>query len=444
MERTLLKALKTWKNGSERKPLILRGARQVGKTWLLKEFARTEYQSCAYVNFDQNERMQRLFSSDLRPARILEGLQIECRRAIIPGETFIIFDEVQEVPQALASLKYFYEETPDYHIATAGSLLGVALHPGTSFPVGKVSFLDLRPLSFMEFLMAMGDSNLAELIERRDWPLLSTFKNQFLQRLREYVFTGGMPEVVAGYAARHDVIEVRQTQQRILDAYEQDFSKHAPISSVPRIRLLWRSIPGQLARENRKFVYGAVKPGARAREYELAMAWLADCGLIHRINRVTKPGLPLRAYEDYSSFKLFLLDVGLLAALCRVDAVTLLEGSRIFEEFKGALTEQFVLQELRTLDDLDIHYWSADASTAEVDFVVQENGAVWPLEVKAGENLQSKSLKVYRDRYDPPLCLRTSLSDFREQDWLCNIPLYAIDTLPMYCVNSRSRNKEKG
>lgn len=292
--------------------------------------------------------------------------------------------------------------------------------------------------------MAMGDSNLAELIERRDWPLLSTFKNQFLQRLREYVFTGGMPEVVAGYAARHDVIEVRQTQQRILDAYEQDFSKHAPISSVPRIRLLWRSIPGQLARENRKFVYGAVKPGARAREYELAMAWLADCGLIHRINRVTKPGLPLRAYEDYSSFKLFLLDVGLLAALCRVDAVTLLEGSRIFEEFKGALTEQFVLQELRTLDDLDIHYWSADASTAEVDFVVQENGAVWPLEVKAGENLQSKSLKVYRDRYDPPLCLRTSLSDFREQDWLCNIPLYAIDTLPMYCVNSRSRNKEKG
>lgn len=429
MNRTAIQTLEAWKNAPGRKPLIIRGARQVGKTWLMQEFGRTHYERVAYVNLDGNTRLQRLFETDLHPARIVEALQLECGCKIEPRNTLVIFDEVQEVPRALTSLKYFCEETPDYHIVAAGSLLGVALHPGTSFPVGKVDFLDLHPLTFEEFLCAIGKAEHLDLLRKQDWPTIAAFKDQFLAMLRQYFLIGGMPEVVAAFAAHADYAEARLIQNRILAAYEQDFSKHAPNATVPRIRLLWQSIPAQLARENRKFVYGAVKSGARAREYELALAWLSDCGLVCKVNRISKPGLPAAAYEDFGAFKLFLLDVGLLAALSGLDSQAILDGDRIFTEFKGSLTEQYLLQQLRSRPDTSVYYWSSDVGTAEVDFVVQTAGRMVPIEVKAGENLQAKSLKVYREKFAPKMCFRLSLSDHRQESWIRNIPLYAIPAI---------------
>lgn len=401
----------------------------MGKTWLIKEFGRREYQKCAYVNFEGNTRLKTLFTDDFDIRRIIQAVQIETGVSIEVNNTLIILDEIQEAPGALTSLKYFQENAPEYHVISAGSLLGVALSNHTSFPVGKVEFMDLHPLNFMEFLEALQENPLLDLLKSNDWPLIKNFKSRFIELLKQYYYVGGMPEAVLSFLEKRDFKDVRAIQKRILLAYEQDFSKHAPNDIVPRIRMLWNSIPAQLAKENKKFIYGIIKQGARAKDYELAMSWLIDCGLIHKVNRVTKPAIPLKAYEDFSAFKLFLVDVGLLTAMGDLDEKTLLEGSKIFEEFKGALTEQYVLQQLVTQDDVPVYYWSADNAKSEIDFLVQASGQVVPVEVKAEENLQSKSLKVYIQKYTPRTAIRTSMSDFRKEEWMINLPLYAIGEL---------------
>ena len=429
MKRSAMQYLKKWKAKDNRKPLVIRGARQVGKTWLMKEFGKKEYQQTAYVNFEGNKRLKSLFAGDFDIRRIITALQIETGIPIHAENTLIIFDEIQEAEGALTSLKYFQENAPQYHIIAAGSLLGVALHQKTSFPVGKVEFLELYPLSYFEFLSAMGEQSLLDLLNSNDWPLIKSFKEKYIHYLRQYYFIGGMPEAVLSFKNHNDFQEVRAIQKQILSAYEQDFSKHAPYSIVPRIRMLWNAIPAQLAKENKKFIYKVVKPGARAKEYELALSWLIDCGLIYKVTRALKPGIPLKAYEDNQAFKLFVVDTGLLAAMGDIDAKTLLEGNRIFEEFKGALTEQYVLQQLKTVSGLAIYYWSAERSSAEIDFLVQYAGAVVPIEVKAEENLQAKSLKAFYQKYSPSQAIRTSMSDYREESWLTNIPLYAIGNI---------------
>jgi len=427
MFRSALKNLISWKNSTIRKPLIIRGARQVGKTWLMKEFGKTYYAKYAYINFENNERMEQLFNGSLEIPGIITALQIESGITIESNNTLVIFDEVQEVPEALTSLKYFYENAPEYHIIAAGSLLGVALHPGTSFPVGKVEFLDLYPFDFTEFLIATGRENLNDLLVKYDTDLIRTFKMKYIEALKQYYFVGGMPEAVAAFSSRSDYSEVRSIHNNILMAYEQDFSKYAPSRIVPRIRLLWNSIPAQLAKEQKKFIYGLIKSGARAREYELALAWLMDCGLIQKVEHISKPSVPLAAYASPGSFKLFLLDIGLLTTLSRLDKKSILNGNTIFQEFKGALTEQFVLQQFSSNNKILPYYWTAAKGSAEVDFVFQWGGEVVPVEVKAAENLQSKSLKSYVNKYRPKYAVRSSLSDYRKEDWLINIPLYAIN-----------------
>ncbi|HWK08146.1 MAG TPA: ATP-binding protein [Puia sp.] len=429
MKRVATAYLTKWKQSASRKPLIIRGARQVGKTWLMKEFGRREYKQCAYVNFESNAVLKTLFIDNFDIRRIIQAIQIETGITIEAGNTLIILDEIQEAKGALTSLKYFQENAPQYHIISAGSLLGVALNNHTSFPVGKVEFMDLHPLNFAEFMAAVGETSLLDLLQSADWSLIKNFKLRFIELLRQYYYIGGMPEAVLSFSKNRDFKEVRDIQKRILLAYEQDFSKHAPSEIVPRIRMLWNSIPAQLAKENKKFIYGIIKEGARAKEYEMAMSWLIDCGLIHKINRATKPDIPLKAYEDFSAFKLFLVDVGLLTAMGDLDVKTLLEGSAIFEEFKGALAEQYVLQQLVTVNDLAIYYWSADNARAEIDFLVQISGQIVPIEVKAEENLRARSLRVYCDKYSPSTAIRTSLSDFRKEDWMTNLPLYAIGEL---------------
>jgi predicted AAA+ superfamily ATPase len=429
MIRFELDKLSIWRQSTNRKPLIIKGARQVGKTWLMKEFARTAYSHSAYVNFESNEQLKNLFTGDFDLSRILLGLEIATGVKIEAGKTLLIFDEIQEAPAALTALKYFQENAPEHHIICAGSLLGVAMNRHTSFPVGKVEFLDLHPLSFPEFVQALGEERLLTVLRNNDWALMTAFKSRIIELLKQYYCVGGMPEAVSVYSENRDFITVRNIQKRILTAYEQDFSKHAPNQLVPRIRMLWNSIPAQLAKENKKFIYGMIKEGARAKEYELAMSWLIDAGLITKINRATKPAIPLKAYEDPGAFKLFLVDLGLLAAMTDLDIKTLLDGNVLFEEFKGALTEQYVLQQLLVQKDLTIYYWSADNGRAEVDFLVQSTGQVIPIEVKAGENLQSKSLRVYHEKYSPQTVIRTSMSDFRKEDWMTNLPLYAIGQL---------------
>jgi predicted AAA+ superfamily ATPase len=361
--------------------------------------------------------------------RIITGLQIETGTTIDSSDTLVIFDEVQEVPRALTSLKYFYENAPQYFIIAAGSLLGIALHPDTSFPVGKVDFLNLYPLSFIEFVSSVENENLARPLKDFDKGLITNFKSKYIDLLKQYYFVGGMPEVVSTFIETKDYAMVRKIQENLLFSYEQDFSKHAPNEIVPRIRQLWHSISAQLAKENRKFIYGLVKKGARGKDFEIAMQWLLDGGLIYKVNRISKPGIPLSAYEDSSAFKLYMIDIGLLSAISSVDSKTLLEGSRIFEEFKGALTEQYVLQQLISSKRISLFYWSSEKGSAEVDFVFQRAVEIFPLEVKASENLQSKSLKSYYQKYLPKYALRTSMSDFRMEQWLVNIPLYAINIL---------------
>jgi len=426
MERLQFDKLTIWKNSRDRKPLIIRGARQVGKTWLIKEFGKKEYSQTAYLNFESSKSLKNLFAIDFDIQRIITAIQIETDVQIDATNTLIIFDEIQECEGALNSLKYFFENAPQYHIIAAGSLLGVALHKHTSFPVGKVDFLELYPLNFAEFLLALNKKSLYNLLLSRDWELITSFKSKYIELLRQYYFIGGMPEAVNSFSLENNFTRVRTIQKNILNAYEQDFSKHAPHDIVPRIRMIWQSIPSQLSKENRKFIFGALKHGARAKEFEMAMAWLIDSGLIHKVQRVSKPAIPLIAYSDISAFKLYLVDVGLLGAMGDIDIKSIIEGNSIFQEFKGAMTEQYVLQQLMYRQELSIHYWSTEKSTAEVDFIIQFEGKVIPIEVKAEENLQSKSLKSYFQQYNPSVSIRTSMSDYRIDNWLTNIPLYAI------------------
>ena len=429
MYRIAIEKLYKWKNSKRRKPLIIEGARQVGKTWLMKEFGKQAYADTVYINFDSNSRMADLFSADLDTDRLIMGLELYAGRKINPENTLLIFDEVQEVPRALASLKYFYENAPQYHIVCAGSLLGIALHQGTSFPVGKVDFLKLYPLSFSEFLMATGNERFAELLKNQDYEMITSFKQTYIDALKHYYFVGGMPEAVQSFAESKDFNEVRAIQKRILAAYEQDFSKHAPNEVVPKIRMLWNSIPSQLARENKKFIYGLVREGGRAREYETAIMWLSDCGLVHKVSRVNAAGIPLKAYEDLKAFKLFIVDVGLLGCMTGLRQRTLLDGDDLFVEFKGALTEQYVCQQLKTIEDLGIYYYTNDRGSCEIDFVVDTGEQIVPIEVKAETNLRAKSLKTYRERFEPELSVRTSMADYKKEDWLLNLPLYAIEQI---------------
>lgn len=429
MYRIAIEKLYKWKNSKRRKPLIIEGARQVGKTWLMKEFGKQAYADTVYINFDSNSRMADLFSADLDTDRLIMGLELYAGRKINSENTLLIFDEVQEVPRALASLKYFYENAPQYHIVCAGSLLGIALHPGTSFPVGKVNFLKLHPLSFSEFLMATGNERFAELLKKQDYEMITSFKQTYIDALKYYYFVGGMPEAVQSFAENKDFNEVRAIQKRILVAYEQDFSKHAPNEIVPKIRMLWNSIPSQLARENKKFIYGLVREGGRAREYETAIMWLSDCGLVHKVSRVNAAGIPLRAYVDLKAFKLFIVDVGLLGCMAGLRQRTLLDGDDLFVEFKGALTEQYVCQQLKTIEDLGVYYYTNDRGSCEIDFVVDTGEQILPIEVKAEINLRAKSLKTYRERFEPELSVRTSMADYKKEDWLLNLPLYAIENI---------------
>ena len=429
MYRIAIEKLYKWKNSKHRKPLIIEGARQVGKTWLMKEFGKQAYADTVYMNFDSNSRMADLFSADLDTDRLIMGLELYAGRKINPENTLLIFDEVQEVPRALASLKYFYENAPQYHIVCAGSLLGIALHQGTSFPVGKVEFLKLHPLSFSEFLMATGNERFAELLKKQDYEMITSLKQTYIDALKHYCFVGGMPEAVQSFAENKDFNEVRAIQKRILAAYEQDFSKHAPNEIVPKIRMLWNSIPSQLARENKKFIYGLVREGGRAREYETAIMWLSDCGLVHKVSRVNTAGIPLKAYEDLKAFKLFIVDVGLLGCMTGLRQRTLLDGDDFFVEFKGALTEQYVCQQLKTIEDLGVYYYTNDRGSCEIDFVVDTGEQIGPIEVKAETNLRAKSLKTYRERFEPELSVRTSMADYKKEEWLLNLPLYAIENI---------------
>lgn len=425
MQREAMTRLIEWKNEPDHLPLIIRGARQVGKTWLMQEFGRRYFDKVAYINFENNARMKTLFAGDFNIPRILLGLEVETDMQISPRDTLLIFDEIQEVPQALTSLKYFRENAPEYSILAAGSLLGVALHASSSFPVGKVDFMDLRPMNYLEFLAATGNDRLLDLLESRNWDLIHTFRDKYMDLLRHYYIVGGMPEVVASFVS-NGLKNVEQIQTRLLAAYEQDFSKHAPNNIVPRIRQLWNSIPAQLSKDNKKFIYRQVQEGARAREYDLAMQWLSDCGLIQQVKRVTKPHIPLSAYEDPKAFKIFTLDVGLLAAQSGLSFNTILEGDKIFTEFKGALTEQYVQQQLVSRQ-FKLYYWYS-AST-ELDFLLQKSADIVPIEVKAEENLKAKSLRSFYERYQPKYAIRTSMSNFRRESWLTNIPLYSIALL---------------
>ena len=429
MYRSAMKDLYQWKEKSDKKPLIIRGARQVGKTWLMREFGRVAFKDMVYINFDNNSQMRDLFAADMRIDRIITGLELYVGHKIEPLNTLLVFDEIQEVPQALAALKYFNENAPEYQIACAGSLLGVALHSGTSFPVGKVEFLDLYPLSFSEFMSAMGKERYAELLEKQDFDMATAFKQEYIEHLKYYYYVGGMPEVVKNFTAHKDFKEAREIQQRILDAYEQDFSKHAPNEIVPRIRMIWNSIPAQLTKESKKFIYGIIKEGARAKNYELALMWLSDCGLVHKVHRVTAPHIPLKAYEDLKAFKLFVLDVGLLSCMVQLKQTVLLSGNELFKEFKGALTEQYVLQQLKTFKNLTTYYWTNDRGSAEMDFLVENGSDVIPIEVKAETNLKAKSLKTYCEKFKPNKAIRASMSDYRQEEWLLNLPLWAVETL---------------
>ena len=426
MNRLLMQNLISWKSSLNRKPLILMGARQVGKTWLMKEFGRTQFRKTAYINFDRNERMKSLFEGSIEPVRLLQALRIETGIDIQSEDTLLIFDEVQEVPRALSSLKYFCEDAPEYAIIAAGSQMGIALHEGTSFPVGKVSYLNLYPLNFREFLDACGDGRFAELLTGDDTDMINSFREKYCDRLREYFFVGGMPEAVQSYISDGDLAKVRTIQNELNTFYEQDFSKHAPRELVTRLSMVWQSIPSQLAKENRKFVYGLLRTGARAKEFETAIQWLSDCSLIHKVTRITKPDIPLSFYEDHECFKIYLNDVGLLCAMGEIDPKVIINGSAIFEEFKGALTEQYVNQQLISDCSLKPFYYTEPKSSGEIDFVVQNKEHVIPVEVKATENLKAKSLKYYHQKYQNEISVRTSLSNYRKDDWLTNIPLWAV------------------
>lgn len=429
MYRTAIKKLYQWKESKHRKPLIIEGARQVGKTWLMKEFGSKAYADTVYINFDSNSRMEELFSSDLNTERLILGLELYAGQKINPDNTLLIFDEVQEVPRAMSSLKYFYENAPQYHIICAGSMLGIALHEGTSFPAGKVDFLKLYPLSFKEFLMAIGNERFAELLDKQDYQMITSFKQTYIDALKQYYFVGGMPEAVQSFADERDFNKVREIQKYILAAYEQDFSKHAPTDIVPKIRMVWNSIQSQLAKENKKFVYGLVREGSRAKDYETAIMWLCDCGLVHKISRVNAGRIPLKVYEDLKAFRLFIVDIGLLGCMTNLHQNILLDKNCLFTEFKGALTEQYVCQQLKTLDGLGIYYYTNDHSSGEIDFIIDTEEHIIPVEVKAEINLKAKSLKTYREKYNPEISIRTSMADYKKEEGLVDLPLYVLEEI---------------
>ena len=424
MNRVAFQELITWKNSKIRKPLIIQGARQVGKTWLMKEFGSREFQYVAYLNFEGSSRLREIFTSDFNIERIIAVIEIEVKQKIDPQNTLLIFDEIQEAEKGLTALKYFYEQAPEYHIVAAGSLLGISTQKNNSFPVGKVDFMSLFPMSFIEFLDNIGEGQLANHLQNKNWELIAFFHEKLVEILRLYYFVGGMPEVVLNYIENKNLETVRLIQKKILSGYENDFAKHAPNEIMPRIRLVWNSLISQLAKENRKFFYGQIRKGGRAKDFEIAINWLVDAGLILKVNRIEKPTLPLNAYSDFDAFKLFLLDIGLLNATADLDQRILLEKNNILTEFKGALTEQFVCQQLKIKKEL--YYWTASNATAEIDFVLQSQNEIIPIEVKAEENLKSKSLKVYVEKYEPKTAIRTSMSKYRQEDWLTNIPLYGI------------------
>lgn len=425
MERSIYSSLKKWKESPTRKPLILQGARQVGKTYILKEFGAREYSEVVYINCDDNNDMQNMFV-DYDVDRIIRSLSAISGVSIKPSTTLLILDEIQEVERGLASLKYFCEKAPEYHVAVAGSLLGITMHEGTSFPVGKVDMLYMYPMDFEEFLLAMGKEQLVELLRNNSWAALTPLRGMLTELLRQYYFVGGMPEAVKTYVERGDIWEVRSIHSKIIDAYRNDMSKHVPKQQVQRINMVWNSIPSQLARDNKKFIYGALRKGARANDFEIAIQWLVDSGLVHKVHRISKPVVPLKFYEDMASFKLFLLDCGLLGALSETPPEQILIGDNVFEEYKGAFTENYVLQQLKSLPRTFVYYYSNDNSTLEIDFVVQHEAHVIPIEVKAEENLRAKSLRQFVTDNSGLHGVRFSMSDYREQDWLTNVPLWAV------------------
>ena len=424
MEREAIGQLYEWKARPNRKPLIIRGARQVGKTWLMLEFAKKAYEKWIYVNFEDEEMLKHVFELDFDVPRILNALSLRFHTEI-DEQTLLIFDEIQAAPRGITSLKYFCEKAPEYHVITAGSLLGISMHGGDSFPVGKVDFLSLMPMSFPEFLRAAGQERLAKLLAECKWDSIVYVKDRIIQLLRTYYYVGGMPEAVKAYCDGLGYEEVRRIQSNILMTYENDFSKHAPANEVPRIRMVWHSVTSQLAKENRKFIYGVLRQGARAKEFEIAVEWLQDAGLVYRVNRTKSGEMPLSAFEDFGAFKLFMLDVGLMCAMNRLSSDSILLGNDIFSTYRGAMTEQYVCQQLTGAVDF-IYYWSADNSRGEIDFLIQTGGRIVPIEVKAEENLKSKSLSAFVARYPSLHAVRLSMSDYREQEWMTNVPLYAV------------------
>lgn len=428
MKRKIYNKLLEWKNSPTRKPLILQGARQVGKSWILKEFGEKEYKTVVYISCD-NEPLAKSLFTDYDTDRILRSLEAIANKHITPNDSLIIIDEIQEVPEGLSALKYFFENKPEYHVAVAGSLLGITLHAGTSFPVGKVDFLEMHPMDFEEFLWATGENITANLIEEANQAVLETIHSKCIELLRQYYFVGGMPEAVKAYISNQGILEVRKIQKAIIEAYRNDISKHAPLREIERIQLVLRSLPAQLAHENKKFIYSAIRKGARAADFEIAIQWLVDAGIVVKVSRISKPSSPLAFYEDFNAFKLFLLDCGLFGAMIDAEPSEILINSKIFSEYKGAFTELYALQQLNASITNKTYYYSGDNSKIEIDFIISLGSKVYPIEVKAEDNLKGKSLKLFSQNYNIPIGLRFSMCPYRRQDNLINLPLYCIFAL---------------
>lgn len=427
MERKIIEEMTLWKNKQNRKPLIIQGARQVGKTWIMKAFGKANFQNVVYINFESSVRLQAIFKDDFDIKRIVSVFEIETGLSIEPQTTLIILDEIQEADKGLTALKYFYENAPEYFVMAAGSLLGVSLQKNNTFPVGKVDFMNLYPLNFEEFLINLNENRLVKALHEKKWDIVNPFQEKLIHYLRTYYFVGGMPEAVSCYIETKNFNQIRIIQNNIVLGYENDFTKYAPIEIVPKIRMVWQSILGQLAKENKKFIYGQLKKGARAKEFETAINWLTNAGLLIKCSKIRKPTIPLKTYAEYDVFKLYLMDVGLLNAMANVSEQILLNKNQILVEFKGALTEQFVCQELNV--NYEVFYWTADNATAELDFILQKEQTIIPIEVKAEENLKAKSLKVFEDKYATQNAIRMSMSFYRKEDWLENIPLYSVFAL---------------
>lgn len=430
MYRTKINELITWKISKKRKPLIFLGARQVGKTYLIQEFGKAEYKQVAYVNFERPNAPKNLFETDFDIDRIITVLNAYCKMQINASDTLIVFDEIQTAPQGVTALKYLYEDAPQHHIIAAGSLLGVNIHPNESFPVGKVDFMKLYPMSFYEFLLAMNETGVAELLEKRDLENLPFFHKKLINLLRYYLYVGGMPEAVREFVENRDWQQVRKIQNQILQSYRNDFSKHAPKEILPRINMVWDSIPSQLGKENKKFIYNVIREGARAKDFELAIQWLTDAGLLHKVYNVSKPALPLVSYQELSNFKLYHNDVGLLGAMSALNQMTIVDENAIFVEFKGALSENYVFQQLTASENFSIFYHTFEKSKYELDFLIQtKENEIIPMEVKAGENLAAASFKLFCQKNNQKGAVKTSLTNYKKEDWMVNLPLYAINTL---------------